>query len=154
MMQLATKVSKALRYLGPIVDQPVIRFPYEFSLSSAFTLTAGQTGARLPDTDFQNSLEFPFEIHKVKFDQDESHTFRDWRVTIQDQIFSRDWQKSSTRVSGLVENNTGLWTLDWPWIIRPKGGGLTVTADNLDANNPITVDVTFIGALLIPRKGA
>jgi hypothetical protein len=88
----------------------------------------------------------------VKFSNDASHTFRDWRVNIKDQTFNQDWMKTQAMVADLVQDNTGQWQLLYPWVVRPKGGGLAVTVDNLDSQNAIRVDVAFIGYLLIPRS--
>jgi hypothetical protein len=59
--------------------------------------------------------------------------------------------KTQNMVATLIRDNTGTWELPFPWVVRPKGGGLTVTVDNLDSQNPLTVDIAFIGNLLIPR---
>lgn len=150
-MQMAPLVKSVLDRLKPVIDQPVIRFPYTLSVARTFTVGAGITGARMPDTDFIHALEWPFEVEYVKFSQDPSHTTRDWRVLIKDQTFNQDWMKTSTMVALLVANNTGAWSRQFPWVVRPKGGGLTVNVDNLDAVNPINVDIDFVGNLLIPR---
>jgi hypothetical protein len=39
----------------------------------------------------------------------------------------------------------------FPWTIRPKGGGMNITVQNLDTVNPITVDIDLIGYMLLPR---
>ncbi len=54
-------------------------------------------------------------------------------------------------VATLLDRNTGKWPLKFPWVLRPKGGGLTIYVNNLDTVNPIIVDVNFTGFLLIPR---
>lgn len=148
--QLAPLAARILVGLKPLVDQPVIRFPYCMPGRST-VVPAGTYGQRVPDSDFSHSLEWPFEVRKVKFSQDPAHTFRDWQVNIKDQTFNQDWMKASAMVATLIDDNTGVWSLEFPWIVRPKGGGLTVSLDNLDANNPITCNVTFEGYLLIPR---
>jgi len=153
LMQIAPIIAKTLARIQPLLDQPIIRMPYNFPLANTATLSAGQTGVPLAETDFLNALEWPFEIHKIKFSQDASHTARDWRVTIQDQTFNQNFMKNSTLVADLIDNNTGSWDIsNYPWIARPKGGGIKVTADNLDASNPIQVDINFIGYLMIPRS--
>lgn len=151
LMQLAPTVKGLVDRLKPIVDQPVIRFPYVMPLRQSLTVGAGQTGQPMPSSDFMHALEWPFEVHKVKFSQDPAHTPRDWRVLIKDQTFNQDWVKTQAMVDLLIDNNTGVWDLDFPWVVRPKGGGLTVSVDNLDTVNPITVDINFIGYLMIPR---
>jgi len=151
LVQLAPVAKRILDSLKPLVDQPIIRFPYTLPLRQSAVIPAGATGQRLPDTDFIHALEWPFEVLYVKFSQDPAHTFRDWRVIIKDQTFNQDWMKTQNMVATLVRDNTGTWELPFPWVVRPKGGGLTVTVDNLDSQNPLTVDIAFIGNLLIPR---
>lgn len=150
-VQLGPVVKTVLDRLKPLIDQPVIRFPYTMPLRQTFTVGAGAVGQPMPSTDFQHALEWPFEVHEVKFSNDPSHTFRDWRVNVKDQTFNQDWMKTQAMVALLVHNNTGAWKLDMPWVVRPKGGGLTVSVDNLDTQNPINVDINFNGYLLIPR---
>lgn len=58
---------------------------------------------------------------------------------------------STQQVDGLIDTNTGVWYLKFPWVVRPKGGALLLIADNLDLVNPISVEVEFSGSLLIPR---
>ncbi len=152
LMQLMPTAQQVLQRLKPLVDQPVIRFPYNLPLVRSYTIAAGVTNAPLPQTDFSHSLEWPFEVERVKFSNDPSHTFRDWRVTIKDQTFNQEWMKASSMVDLLIQQNTAQWLLNFPWVVRPKGGGLTVSVDNLDSENPITVDVNFEGFLLIPRS--
>jgi hypothetical protein len=36
--------------------------------------------------------------------------------------------------------------------VRPKGGGLVPYVTNLDTVNPITIDIGFVGNLLLPRS--
>lgn len=151
LMQLAPIATQVLQRLKPLVDQPVIRFPYTLPLVRSYTVPAGATNVPLPQTDFSHSLEWPFEVERVKFSNDPAHTFRDWRVTIKDQTFNQEWMKASSMVDLLIQQNTSQWPLTFPWVVRPKGGGLTVSVDNLDTDNPITVDVNFEGSLLIPR---
>ena len=149
--QLGPLVKTTMDKLKPLIDQPIIRMPYNLPSANTSTVPAGQTGFRMPDTDFIHALEWPFEIHRVKFSQDPSHTFRYWRVRIQDQPFNQDMMKNNTMVALLAKDNTGTWPLEMPWIVRPKGGGLIVTVDNLDESNPILVDINFEGYLMIPR---
>ena len=149
--QWAPIVKNLVDRLKPVIDQPVIRVPYNMPLAASRVVAAAATNVPLLASDFSNSLEWPFEIWKVKFSQDPAHTFRDWRFFLRDQQFSQDLMKAAAMVATLVDDNTGVWRLELPWIVRPKGGGLGPTVDNLDAINPITVDVNFQGYLLIPR---
>jgi len=151
LIQFAPTIKKIVDRLKPLVDQPIIRFPYNLPLANSQVIAAGASGIRLPDTDFVHALEWPFEVNAIKFSQDPSHTFRDWRVSIQDQTFNQIMMKSNTMVALLTNDNTGRWSLGFPWVVRPKGGGLIVSVDNLDATNPITVDINFEGFLMIPR---
>ncbi len=151
LIQFAPTVKRVFDRLKPLIDQPIIRLPYNLPSANSLVIAAGASGTRFPDTDFIHALEWPFEVHKIKFSQDPSHTFRDWRVNIQDQTFNQPMMKNNTMVALLVKDNSGVWPLDFPLIVRPKGGGLIVTADNLDASNPTTVDINFEGFLMIPR---
>lgn len=151
LLQLTPTINRIVQALKPLTDQPLIRFPYTMPLASSLVIDAGQRNIVAPSADFNHSLEWPFEVHTVKFSNDPSHTFRDWRVAVQDQSFNQPWQKSNTMVDLLIERNTAQWKLRFPWVVRPKGGGLAVTFDNLDEDNPITVDINFEGYLLIPR---
>lgn len=151
LVQLGPLVHGLISRLKPVVDQPIVRFPYVMPLRTSITIPAGAVGTPLPATDFLHALEWPFEVWKTKFSQDPAHTFRDWRVLVKDQTFNQDWMKSQAMVAELVDDNTGAWNLDMPWVVRPKGGGLTVNVDNLDTVNPITIDISFIGYLMIPR---
>lgn len=151
MAQLAPVIQGFLQRIQPLMDQPVIRFPYNMPLTPSQVIPASAFGTPLNASMFGNSLEWPFEVHWVKFSQDPAHTYRDWRVQIQDQTFNQPFQKNSPLVADLVDENTGKWELKFPWVVRPKGGGLSVVVDNLDPNNPITVDMNFGGYLMIPR---
>ena len=151
LIQLAPTIKRIVDSLKPVIDQPIIRFPYTMPLANSLVVGAGQTGVRMPDSNFSHSLEWPFEVHTVKFSNDPSHSFRDWRVFIKDQSLNQDWHKASTMVDLLIQANTSQWRLGFPWVVRPKGGGLTVNVDNLDEENPISVDINFEGFLLIPR---
>lgn len=151
LMQWAPKIRSTIERINPLLDQPVIRMPYQMPNATSLIVAAGATGARIPDSNYAHSLEWPFEVNKVKFSQDPAHTFRDWSVMITDQSFSQQLMKAASMVDLLVEDDTGVWTWDFPWIVRPKGGGFTVAVNNLDTVNPISVDVSFEGYLLIPR---
>jgi hypothetical protein len=138
----------------PLLQQPILRVPYNLPLSNPLTglvVAAAGRSVAMPASDFSSSLEWPFEVHKVKFSQDAGHTFRDWRVFMRDQVYSQDLMKASVRVSTLVADNTGMWELAFPYIVRAKGGGWTITVDNLDTINPITVDINLQGYLLVPQ---
>jgi len=151
LMQWAPTWKGVTDRIKPLLDQPVIRQPYSAPSSQPLVVAAGATGQVFPNTDFSNSLEWPFEVVRIKPTQDSAHTFGDWRISIKDQTFDRVLHKANQIVSGIVEDNTGVWRLEFPWIIRPKGGGFTIAVDNLDLVNPITVNVTLVGYLLIPR---
>lgn len=136
----------------PLIDQPVVRFPYSMPLSSSQVIAPGAT-VRLTPTDFQYSLEYPFEVTEVKFSQDPAHTPRDWRVLFQDQTFNQPWtlSQNGVMVATYIDDNTGKYKLELPWVVRPKGGGLSIVCTNLDTVNPITVDIALLGSQLIPR---
>ena len=150
--QLAPFFQRLLLGLAPILDQPVVRKPYSMSLSNSQVIPPSSTVVLTP-TDFSYSFEWPFEIHRVGFDQDPAHTFRDWRVSILDQIFNQPLEKANTGslVSTLVNTNTGKYEWEYPWIMRPKGGAFSILVTNLDTVNPITVDISFLGYQMIPR---
>lgn len=151
--QLAPTISNIMNGLKPLMDQPIVRFPYVIPLSASQVIQPGQT-ATLTPPDFNYSFEWPFEVWKVAFSNDPSHSFRDWRVAFTDQTFSQPWQKSTSgvMVSTLLDANTDKWCLEMPWVIRPKGGGLSIQVTNLDTVNPITVDIALIGKQLLPRS--
>lgn len=149
--QLAPFLSGLWNQLQPLLAQPVVRVPWSMPLTTSTVIPAGQQGFILSATAFSYSLEWPFEVHEVKFSQDPAHTFRDWRINIQDQVVNQPLQKSNSMVADLVDDNTGKWSWRYPWTVRPKGGALIVTADNLDTVNPIVVDLSFNGYLMIPR---
>lgn len=152
LMQIAPWVKRAADAVKPLFDQPVIRFPYVMPLASSLTIAANTRNVVLNSDDFQQNLEFPFEVHAMKFAQDAAHTFRDWSVSIQDQTFNQAMQKNAWKVADVVDDDTGKWALKpYPWVIRPKGGGVQVTADNLDTVNGITIDFALIGYLMIPK---
>jgi len=138
--------------IQPLLDQPVIRFPYNMPLAQSQVIPPGAT-VPLTSTDFQYSFEWPFEVREISFSNDPSHTFRDWRVAILDQTFNQPWQKgiAGTMVETLLDVNTNKYCLKFPWVVRPKGGGLSIAVTNLDTVNPITVDINFIGSQLLPR---
>lgn len=151
LLQLTPTITRIVGALKPLIDQPIIRFPYSMPLENTQVIAAGQRNITLPNSNFSHSLEWPFEVHTVKFSNDPAHSFRDWRVFIKDLTFNQDWLKASAMVDTLIATNTSQWDLKFPWVVRPKGGGLSVTVDNLDTVNPISVDLNFEGFLLIPR---
>lgn len=149
--QLAPFLHGVWQRIQPLVDQPVIRMPYSLPLAQGQVIGAGVSGAILAPSSFSWNLEWPLEIHAVKFSQDIAHTFRDWQVQIQDQTFNQPFQKNPSLVADLVDDNTGKWDWKFPWVIRPKGGAVQVLVNNLDTVNPITVDLSFLGYMMIPR---
>lgn len=152
--QFLPTIHKITNLIVPLVNQPLVRIPYNIPLITPITgavIAAGGRNVALTAQDFSSSLEFPFEVHAVKFSQDAAHTFRDWRIMIRDQVYSQDLMKASVRVATIVADDTGMWKLKFPWIVRARGGGWTITIDNLDAVNPITVDINLQGYLLVPQ---
>lgn len=149
--QLAPVFKGFMDRIAPLLDQPIIRVPWVMPLATATSVAAGASNFPLDPTSFSYSLEWPFEVRAVKFAQDPAHTFQDWRITIQDQIVNQPLQKTNACVADLVDDNTGKWVWEFPWIVRPKGGALQVAVDNLDTVNPITINMSFIGYLMIPR---
>jgi hypothetical protein len=154
LVQLAPYFKPLLDRIGPIINQPIIRYPYTFPLSTSTVIAAGTNNQPLLQSDFQNSLEYPFEVRRVIFSQDPSHTTRDWRFANMDMTFTMQWQKAAAMVATIVDARTLSWELEFPWVVRPKGGGLAPFVTNLDQVNPITVDIAFGGFLLLPRATA
>lgn len=150
--QLSPVVESVLRKIQPVLDQPVVRFPYTMPLSAGMVVPPGQQLILTP-TDFQYSLEYPFEVHDISLSQDITHTYRDWRIAFQDQSYNQPLQKSitGTLVANLVDLNTGKYCWKYPWTVRPKGGGYQILVTNLDTVNPLTVDISLNGYQLIPR---
>lgn len=153
LLQLAPNAKRVLDSMRFLFDQPVIREPYVLGTSATpgAVIAIGATNQILLSSDFSHSLEWPFEVQEIAFSNDPQHTFRDWRVSIQDQTYNHTWMKNPVMVDLLVDANTAKWKLGFPWIIRPMGGGQNIYVDNLDTINPITVNVALIGELLIPR---
>jgi len=151
--QLFPRVDRVFKGLQFLVDQPVIREPYWLGTLTAGgqVIAAGATNAPLVQSDFSHSLEWPFEVNRIRFSNDPQHTFRDWQVVIHDLTFSQQWMKGPMLVDTLIAANTGFLELEVPWIIRPQGGGFQIYVNNLDALNPISVNITLHGSLLIPR---
>lgn len=151
LVQLGPVIEQLKKQLGPLLDQPVIRMPWSLPLAQSQVIPPGASGQVLNSTSFTFNLEWPFEVHNVKFSQDIAHTYRDWQVYFQDQTFNQPLEKNAPLVADLVDDNTGKWEWKFPWTIRPKGGAMQVLVTNLDTVNPITVDVAFNGYLMIPR---
>ena len=78
--------------IQPLLNQPVIRFPYNMPLAASQVIPPGATQVLTPP-DFQYCFEWPFEVPGDFVLQDPAHTFRDWRVAILDQTFNQPWQK-------------------------------------------------------------
>jgi hypothetical protein len=156
LMQLFPTVNRVINSLRFLIDQPVIREPYLLGTSApnGATVAAGGVNVVQLQSDFSHSLEYPFEVERIRFSNDSSHTFRDWRVRVVDQTFNHEWMKSqSVMVETLVDANTGFWDLQYPWIIRSQGGGQQWFVDNLDTVNPINISIVLHGHLLIPSRG-
>jgi hypothetical protein len=151
MVQLGPWIHHIKAALDPLLGQPIIRMPYSLPLAQAQVIPPGGQNVVLNSTSFTFNLEWPMEVHEVKFSQDIAHTYRDWQVYIQDQTFNQPLQKNASSVADLVDDNTGKWVWRFPWTIRPKGGAMNVAVNNLDTVNPITVDMSFLGFLMIPR---
>lgn len=151
LVQLGPFVHGLKEKLEMLLDQPVIRMPYSLPLAQGQVIPAGGQNVVLNSTSFTFNLEWPMEVHEVKFSQDIAHTYRDWQVYLQDQTFNQPLQKNASLVADLVDDNTGKWVWRFPWTIRPKGGAMNVAVNNLDTVNPITVDMSFLGFLMIPR---
>lgn len=151
-VQVMPWIQKQIDKLKPLIDQPIVRIPFTMPLITSQVVAAGQNNFPLPSSDFALSLEYPFEVWQFKFSQDPGHTFRDWRVAINDNTFAQDLQRNPAMVALILSDNTGAWRLDpFPYIVRPKGGGMNIRVDNLDTVNPITVDIALQGYLMVPR---
>lgn len=149
----ALRITNGLRFL---FDQPVLRMPYTLGTSAdnGALVAANARNAVMLQSDFSHSLEYPFEVHRIRFSNDASHTFRDWRVRVMDLNYNMEWSKGQTvMVETLVDANTGFWDIGFPWVIRSQGGGQQWYVDNLDAVNPINISIVLHGYLLMPQKG-
>jgi hypothetical protein len=151
MVQLGPVIRKFMDGIDPLLNQPIIRMPWSLPLAQSQVIPPGANNVVLNSTSYTHNLEWPFEVHEVKFSQDIAHTYRDWQVYFQDQTFNQPLEKNAALVADLVDDNTGKWLWKFPWTIRPKGGAMQVLVTNIDTVNPITVDVSFIGYLQIPR---
>jgi hypothetical protein len=148
--QILPLAKKALDRVEPLLTQPFRRQPYVMPLATSQVIAAGATNQPLRASDFTHNLEWDFEVHRVIFSQDVAHTRRDWRFIIQDLIVAQQLMKASAMVDTLVDQNTGAWDLEYPWIVPKKGGGVQPSVDNLDTVNAITVDIALVGFLLMP----
>jgi hypothetical protein len=150
--QLFPTLEKMVKGAQFLLNAPVIRMPYILATSAApgQTIAAGAVNTPLNPQDFSHSLEWPFQVSRIRFSNDPQHTFRDWRVMLIDQTYNQQWMKNPVVVDDLIDANTGFWDLPFPWIVRPQGGGQQYNIDNLDTVNPITVNIALHGALLIP----
>jgi hypothetical protein len=156
LMQLVPTARRIVDGLRFLFDQPVVREPYFLGTSApnGSVVAAGAVNVPQLQSDFSHSLEYPFEVDRIRFSNDPSHTFRDWRVRVVDQTFNHEWMKSqSVMVETMVDANTGFYELRFPWIIRTQGGGQNWFVDNLDPVNPINVSIVLHGHLLIPSRG-
>ena len=153
LMQLAPGIKRLLDGMRFLIDQPVTREPYYLGTSQpgGTVIAAGASNVPLPQADFSHSMEWPFEVKRIRLSNDPQHTFRDWRIVLQDMTFNHIWSKNPILADGLIDANTGFWDLPYPWVIRPMGGGMLINIDNLDSTNPISVNVTLHGNLLIPK---
>ena len=93
LMQLVPTARRIVDGLRFLFDQPVIREPYFLGTSAAqgAVVAAGAVNAPQLQSDFSHSLEYPFEVDRIRFSNDSSHTFRDWRVRVVDQTFNHEW---------------------------------------------------------------
>lgn len=155
LMQLVPTARRIVDGLRFLFDQPVWREPHVIGTSAVPGAIIAPGAMNVPQlaTDFQNSYEWPFEVKRIRFSNDASHTFRDWRVRVLDQTNNHEWMPNTLLVDTLIDANTGFWEIGFPWIIRPQGGGQNWFVDNLDAVNPITINITLHGHWLIPGRG-
>jgi hypothetical protein len=138
-----------------VFDSSMVRSPYILSTSApgGTIIPPGQQNVPQLLSDFSNSLEWPFEVTKIGFQNDPSHTYRDWRVRVVDQTYNQEWMKNPILVAALINAETGFWELPMPWVIRSQGGGQNWFVDNLDAVNPIQITITLFGSLQFPTRG-
>jgi hypothetical protein len=137
------------------IKREFIEMPYTLATSAmgGQVILAGQQNVPLLQSDFSNSLEWPFKIRRIKFEHDASHTYRDYRVRLLDHTYNQEWGKNPIQVSCLVQVDTGFYELPEPWTIRPMGGDQQFFIDNLDTVNPIQISVALHGTLLFPDRG-
>lgn len=152
--QVSPLFQRFVNGLSFLIDQPVARQPYVLGTSAnpGAVIAAGAANQILLAQDFSHNLEQPFEVKRIIFSVDRQHTFRDFKVFLKDLNFAQDFMKNSIMADTLINHMTHAWELDFPWVIRPAGGGWNIFIDNLDAVNPITVNVALQGSLLIPMS--
>lgn len=152
--QLYPRITRLFEGFRFLVEQPVIREQYVMGPSNpaGFVIAPGATNVPLPASDYSFSLEWPFQVTRVRLLNDAQHTYRDWSLQVTDRTFNHVWSNNPILADGLVEANTGFWVLPEPWIIRPAGGGWQIAVSNLDTVNPITIAVELHGNLLIPKN--
>ena len=143
----------SLKGLLDLVDPRILRMPYTMPNIGTRVIAAGAVGVPLNQQDFQNALEWPFEVQRIKFSQDPAHTPRDWRIRIVDQSKAQQLMAAPVMVSTLITNNTGAWELKTPRVM-PARNAWQIFIDNLDPINPITIDFALVGELLVPKPSA
>lgn len=138
-----------------VFDASIVRSPYILATSApgGAIIPPGQQNVPQLLSDFSNSLEWPFEVTKIRFVNDPQHTYRDWRVRVVDQTYAQEWMKYPVLVESLINVDTGFWELPMPWTIRPQGGGQNWFVDNLDPVNPIQIVIALFGSLQFPARG-
>lgn len=135
----------------------VSRIPY--TIHGELTVAAATSGTAFPDATFLHNVEKPFEIHEVHIHPvvldgsgvplAELNAGNDQfcRLQFQDTAANEFLTKTSTRVSGLVRDNTRAWDWTEPYTLESKSG-FQITADNTAAANSMRIQITFIGYLL------
>jgi hypothetical protein len=134
----------------------VVKSPYVLATSAAggTIIAPGQQNVPQLQSDFSNSLEWPFLIKRIRFILDPAHTLRDARVRVVDQTYNQEWMKNPVMTEALVDVQTGYWELgEDGWVMRSQGGGQLWFVDNLDPANPIQITISLEGFLLIPSRG-
>jgi len=152
LMQMSPGIERLFKAAQFLIQSPVLRQTYIIGTaqSGGSVIPAGATNFILPQQDFSHSLEFPFEIERIRFVVDQAHTFRDCRIVLQDLSYSETWMKSPVPIAGLIDANTGFWELRRPWILRAQGSGLQFYVDNLDVANPLMLYIELHGSLIKP----
>lgn len=151
--QLYPRITRLFDGFRFLVEQPVIREHYVMGPANpgGNIILPGAVSTPLQAADYSFSLEWPFQVTRIRLSNDAQHTFRDWALLLQDRTFNHQWMNNPILADGLIDANTGFWTLPEPWVIRPQGGGCQIYITNLDTINPITVNVELHGSLLIPK---
>ena len=151
LVQSFSELSRAAAQInGGFIEQPYI---LGTSALPGAIIAAGRANVPQLQSDFSLSLEWPFKVKRIRFQNDPQHTFRDWAVRVVDYTFNQEWMKNPVPVEALIQANTGFWELEVPWIIRSQGGGQNWFVDNLDTVNPITIGIYLEGVLLMPDHG-